>query len=202
MKRTFSIIGLAVLALAPFSTAQAAKVGVVLRPIVGYVSPDADGYDNAGYIGFAGGVAVGTTRQHEFHVETGVTGWEQKESGYGYYAEGTETYVPVLVGYRHYTEPLGSKLRLYVGPSIGLTHVLYEIEARGSGVFIKDDSNEVLFTAAANIGVEIRFNERMSLDVGYRYLYIDGGDTELLGMNVSFDDARAHIGQVGLNIRF
>ena len=78
----------------------------------------------------------------------------------------------------------------------------YEIEASGPGVFVKDDSIETFFTLAANAGVDIRLTQKLSLNLGYRYLYIDARKTELLGSTFHLDDFKSHLVTAGLNIRF
>ena len=200
MNRKIVILGLAAMA-AALPSLQAAGPAFI-RPTIAYVAPEADGYDDAGYIGVAAGVTTGSTRQHEFSGEIGATGWEFDERVAGTRVEATETYVPILANYRYYVQPTGSKVRFFFGPSIGFTAASYEIEASGSGFFQKDDSAEVFFTFAGNAGVDIQFNEKFSLNVGYRYLDIDGGETELFGETLDLDESKSHVIFAGLNIRF
>jgi Outer membrane protein beta-barrel domain len=201
MNRTIVITGFAALALAAVTSTQAATQAFI-RPVIAYVSPDADGYDDAGYLGVQAGVFTGPTKQHEFSGEIGATGWESDERFGTTRVEATETYVPVLASYRYYVQPETSKVRFFFGPSIGFTHASYEIELSGPNVFGKDDSIETFFTFAGNVGVDIKFNEKFSLNVGYRYLHIDGGETELFGADIDLDDSKAHVVFAGLNIRF
>jgi opacity protein-like surface antigen len=200
MNRKIVILGLAAMA-AALPSLQAAGPAFI-RPTIAYVAPEADGYDDAGYIGVAAGVTTGSTRQHEFSGEIGATGWEFDERVGNTRLEATETYVPILANYRYYVQPAGAKVRFFFGPSIGFTAASYEIEASGGGFFQKDDSAEVFFTFAGNAGVDIQFNEKFSLNVGYRYLYIDGGETELFGETLDLDESKAHVIFAGLNIRF
>jgi opacity protein-like surface antigen len=201
MNRKIVLTSLVASALAAVATTQAAGPAFI-RPTVAYVMPDADGYDDAAYLGVAAGATVGQTSQHEFSGEIGATGWEFEERFGSTWIEGTETYVPFLANYRYYAQPADAKVRLYFGPSIGFTQARYEIEVRSPGFFGKDDSTEILFTFAANIGVDIQLTEKLSLNVGYRYLYIDGGETELFGADIDLDESNAHAITAGLNIRF
>jgi opacity protein-like surface antigen len=202
MNRTIVITGLAALALAAVTSSHAATTPAFIRPVIAYVSPDADGYDDAAYFGVQAGVFTGPTKQHEFSGEIGATGWESDERFFATRIEATETYVPVLASYRYYAQPEGSKVRFFIGPSIGFTHASYEIKVSGPGSFGKDDSTEAFFTWAGNVGVDIKFNEKFSLNVGYRYLHIEGGETELFGADIDLDDSKAHVVFAGLNIRF
>ena len=200
MNRKIILSSFVALALAAVSSLQAGTG--FIRPVVGYVSPDADGYDDAGYIGFAGGVFVGPTQQHEFSAEIGMTMWESDETVFGIRFEGEETYVPVLANYRYYFQPREAKVRFFVGPSIGFTEVTFDIKATGPGINRSDDSSEYLATGALNAGVEVKLNEKLSLDIGYRYLYIEDGSTTLLGVNAEFDESKAHALFAGLTFRF
>ena len=201
MNRSIVITGLAALALAA-NTAGHAATQAFIRPVIAYVNPEADGYDDAAYLGVQAGIFTGPTKQHEFSAEIGATGWEFDEREAGLRVQGTETYVPVLASYRYYVQPADSKVRFFFGPSIGFTHANYEVEVSGGGGFSKDDSAEIFFTAAGNVGVDIKFNEKLSLNVGYRYLFIDGGETEIFYSTVQLDDSKAHVVFAGLNIRF
>ena len=201
MNRTIVFTGFAALALTALSSAQAAGPAFI-RPTIAYVSPEADGYDDAAYVGVSAGVATGSARQHEFSAEIGATGWEFDERVGPGRIQAEETYVPILASYRYYAGPADAKVRFFIGPSIGFTAAGYEVEVSGPGVFQKDDSAEILFTCAANAGIDIRINERFSINVGYRYLYIDGGETELLGNDIEFEESKAHAFVAGLNIRF
>lgn len=195
------ITGLAALALTVTTSSQAA-VQAFVRPVIAYVHPDADGYDDAGYLGVQAGVFTGATKQHEFSGEIGATGWDFDDRYGNTRVQGTETYVPVLASYRFYTQPVGSKVRFFFGPSIGFTEAGYEIEVSSPGRFEKDDSTEIFFTFAANAGLDITVNDRFSINVGYRYLHIDGGETELLGNDLDLEESKAHVVFAGLNIRF
>jgi len=199
MNRKTVTVGLAALAFA-LPSIQAANPAFI-RPTVAYVAPEADGYDDAGYIGVAAGVVTAPNSQHEFSGEIGFTGWEFDERVGPSRVEATETYAPILANYRYYAQPANAKVRFFFGPSIGFTHAIYEIEVSGP-VFRKDDSSEILFTVAGNAGVDIRFNDKLSLNLGYRYLYIDSGETELFGSTIDLDESKAHVIFAGLNIRF
>jgi outer membrane protein W len=201
MKRQIVLTGLVAMTLASITTTQAAGRAFI-RPTLAYVMPEADGYDDAAYIGVAGGVVSGAAQEHEFSAEIGATGWDFEERAGSARAKGTETYVPILASYRYYAQPADAKVRFYIGPSIGFTQSQYEIEVSGPGVFVKDDSTEVHFTWAASLGFDIKVNEKFSINVGYRYLYIDGGETELLGTNLDLDESKASAITAGLNIRF
>ncbi|ATC64030.1 hypothetical protein CMV30_08755 [Nibricoccus aquaticus] len=201
MNRTFVITCLAPLALAAIPSLHAAT-SAFIRPTIAYVAPEADGYDDAGYIGVSAGVATGPTGQHEFSAEIGATGWEFDDRIGAQRVKGEEVYAPILASYRYYAQPADAKVRFFFGPSLGFTAASYEVEVSGPGLFQKDDSAEVLLTVAGNVGVDIRFNEKLSLNIGYRYLYIDSGETELLGVDVDFEESKAHVISAGLNIRF
>lgn len=202
MKRTILLTGVVALASAALPSSYAAAGVAFVRPVIAYVAPEADGYDDAGYIGVAAGATLGATRQHEIGGEIGGTGWEFDERFGSIRSQGEENYVPILANYRYYVQPAGAKVRVFFGPSIGFTSASYEIEVSGPGLFQKDDSTEVLFTIAGNVGVDFQLNDKLSLNVGYRYLYIEGGDTELLGTNIDLDESKAHLIFAGLNIRF
>jgi opacity protein-like surface antigen len=201
MKRKIILTGLVAMTLAMTAHSQAAGPAFI-RPTLAYVMPDADGYDDAAYIGVAAGVVSGTKQEHEFSGEIGAMGWEFDERDGGLRAQGTETYVPILANYRYYAQPADAKVRFYIGPSIGFTQAQYEIEVSGPGLFRKDDTTETHFTWAANLGVDIQINEKISLNAGYRYLYIDGGEAELFGNTIDLDESKAHAITAGLNIRF
>jgi|GEM_PF-5130813 opacity protein-like surface antigen len=201
MNRTIALTGLTVLALTILPSSHASARGFI-RPTIAYVIPEADGYDNAGYLGFAAGFVAGPGHQHEISAEIGATGWEFDEREGSVRVEGQETYVPMLVSYRCYAQPEGSKVRFFIGPSVGFTHVQYEVKASGQNLFSKDETSEFRFTLAGNVGVDFRLSTKLSLNVGYRYLYIDGGNAELFGADIEVDESKAQVIFAGLNIRF
>jgi hypothetical protein len=201
MNRTIVLASFAALAVAGFSCAHGATTAFI-RPTLAYVAPEADGYDDAAYVGFSAGVFTGPGKQHEFSAEIGATGWEFDEREFGLRVQGEESYASLLVSYRYYTQPIDSHVRFFFGPSLGFTTAQYEIEVSGPGIFRKDDSSEVLFTASANVGINFRFDEKLSLNVAYRYLYIASGETELLGVDVDLEASKAHVVFAALNIRF
>ena len=202
MNRKTLLSGLVALALVAVSSLQAAGNGFV-RPTIAFVSPDAEGYDDALYAGADVGAFLGKNRNHEISGEIGGVAWEYKENFGALRGEGEETYVPFLANYRYYVgTPDVNKVRFYFGPSLGFTSATYEAKVWGPGFYRADEASEVLFTFAANVGVEVKINERLSLNIGYRYLHIDGTETELFGSNIDLDDSKAHIGSVGLTVRF
>jgi outer membrane protein W len=183
--------------------AHAANATGFVRPVVAYVSPTTDGYDDAGYIGVQAGVLIGPNRNHEFSAEIGGTGWDSDERIGTLRVEATETYVPILASYRFYVGSNEAPVRFFFGPSLGFTTVSYDVEMSSPGFFLRDDDAvEVRATAAANIGVDFRVNTRFSINLGYRYLYIDGGETELFGTDFEIDESKAHVVFTGLTIRF
>ena len=202
MNRKATLSGFVALALVAVSSLQAAGRGFV-RPTLAYVSPDAEGYDDAVYVGADIGGFLGKNQNHEISGEIGAIAWEYDERFGAFRGTGEETYVPFLANYRYYVgAPDVNKVRFFFGPSIGFTEATYEARVTGPGVNLRDEASELLFTFAVNVGVEVKLNERFSLNLGYRYLHIDGTDTEMFGSNIDLDDSKAHLGVAGLTVRF
>jgi len=201
MNRKTTLSGFVALALVAVSSLTAGNG--FIRPTVGFVSPDAEGYDDSIYLGADIGSFLGKNQNHEVSGEIGFVAWEFDQREGAFRAEGEETYVPLLVNYRYYVgTPDVNKVRFFFGPSLGFTEATYEVKVTGPGMNLKGDASELLFTYAVNLGVEIKFTEKLSLNLGYRYLHIKGTDTELFGSRIDLDDSKAHVGFAGLTCRF
>ena len=199
------------LSLAAIATALPAAQAItfVVRPTVAYVNPEGGDRDAAGYLGVAAGIAIGAKGQHEFTAEIGFTGWDREKTSTVIRIKGTETYVPVLASYRFYLQPVDSKVRFYVTPSLGFTEVRYEAEVTQFGALpgvVNEKGATSAFTAAIGAGVDFHFNDKLSLSVGYRYLGILDNNSGFVSPShrdfAAVDGLAAHIVSVGLNIRF
>jgi opacity protein-like surface antigen len=198
------ITGIATLAFACIPTLEAAlTLSPFLRPNVAYVSPDTDGYSDEAYIGVTGGVTFDAKQQHEVSLEVGTIRWDNSENLGVSRIDSDESYIPFLAGYRYYVQPVDSKVRFFAGPSIGIAQADYNVTLYNRGAPIAgDDSNEMLFTYAFNIGASIKLNDNISIDLGYRYLVMADTQTEILGTIIDVDEFKTHALTLGANIRF
>jgi opacity protein-like surface antigen len=200
--QTISLAGVAMIAAATFAHAQTATQGF-LRPTLGYAIPDADDYDNELTYSLAGGVTMG---ENEWSAEIGRASWDSGENMGNISIAAKEAYVPFLANYRRYFTLKDNKVRIYAGPSLGFTYAKYEIEFRGrtgnTVIYGKDDARDTLLTLAANVGADINLNEKMSINLGYRYLYLDEASITILGAKTEIDEFKAHVISAALNVRF
>jgi hypothetical protein len=199
LKQTIPMAVLAMITATALTRAET-PAKAFIRPSVAYIIPESDGYDdNKISIGLTAGAASDI---NELSAEVGFFGWDFSEVDGVVSIKAKESYLPILANYRRYFSFNSNQMRLYVGPSMGFTPSKYEIEGRAPGVFVEDDATKTRFTLAANVGFDIKVNERISFNLGYRYLYLNKSTIEILDTDVDLDALKAHVVNAGLNIRF
>jgi opacity protein-like surface antigen len=174
-----------------------------IRPTIFYVEPATDGFKSATGYGVAGGVCFGSGENHEVSIEWDYVKWDfhlTVSPGVDL-ASWYEKFMPVMVNYRYYvagTEEL-KNVRFYIGPSAGMTRS--EFGGTLSGVGSTSDSKWT-FSWGGSVGFVVKLAKRVDLDIGYRYIKIQGGTYHFEGLPVRFEDSHANVFYGGIGIRF
>ena len=120
------------------------------------------------------------------------------------YSSGTETVkadsMPILLNYRYYIGDKTSAARVYIAPTIGLTHVKLTDNASGveagldpvTDTYSNSESKNG-FTWAIGVGVMVKVTDKIGWDIGYRYMSAH---------IVSGTDLKTHNIYTGVNFKF
>jgi opacity protein-like surface antigen len=97
----------------------------------------------------------------------------------------------------------------YIGGGIGVAALhltdTYGTDTRGSSsqrLLLYPKDNDTVFAYQAGAGLEIAFNRRLSLDLGYRFFRTDKATFESDVLNSSELRYESHNGAVGLRVKF
>jgi opacity protein-like surface antigen len=172
-----------------------------IRPLVYWVHPTAEGYSDAGAAGLSFGAVSGAKKEHEISVEFAYTYWSSSQTAPGFSVSGKEHYLPILMNYRYLFGSEQSKVRFYVGPSIGFTRNWIEVKGRSNYATYSVTTGDWSFTVSGSAGVLIKLANKIDLDVGYRYLHSDGGKYTVAGYRFEGEAGKAHMFYGGLNFR-
>lgn len=183
-------------------SSQAAET--FIKPLVSYVAPSTEGYSDAGAVGFAAGTRIGGNNEHEFSFETHYAQWDAKFRSPGLNADGTQRFVPNLVGYKIRGNGINTleNVTFYIGPNVGATYI--QTEGKASGVISGRDSHSAwVLTYGGSAGFIINLSKRLELDIGYRFLRMEAQDDFNLGpFLVRSEAANVSVVSAGLGIKF
>lgn len=192
---------LAVAACLAISTCAYAQVGF-LRPEFSYSFARLDGSDAAGFkvedslgYGIAGGYVVGAQNEHEFGISLATTDFNLSANVGTASATGKVKVVPVLANYRYYLGTKTDAARCYLAPSVGSTSIKTTTSVVSGITTVNDSSSGTCFTWAAGIGVLFKVDDKIDVDLGYRYVG---------GLKVKETNIKAKVGMLYLagNFRF
>jgi hypothetical protein len=209
---------LAAASLAVFS-GSSAFAEMYLRPAAWRADYSASGF--AAKIGPALelGTTIESSRQQRIGVEAAYIPWGLNlltptlapTSFLGVVGDGHLT--PVIGTYRYQIREASARWNVYIGGSAGVTKVSGRIETRLSGLAYGGDVNHWATTLAGSVGVSAAVTPNVSIDLAYRYLWLDGVDystfvftgvggfTGPAGPSRSFPATKAHIISLGLTVR-
>ncbi len=202
-----------ILALAAFCAVSFAGLHAqaFVRPLVGLVEPRDSDASSGTYLGLVSGYywrGADSSVTKEVSVEFGRAKWDYDTTILSYGVHGEESYVPVVLNLRaHVDIPEELQIpgfRFYIGPSIGTSYAKYEVSIKDSGgstLFADDDSNWV-FTYGASAGFVVPIYKAIDLDIGYRFIHLDGDDVEIAGQNMSISSSSVHVLYMGIGYRF
>lgn len=198
LKKAALLIAVATMTLANHGLAAEAFI----RPTISYVEPATDGFKSATGYGVAGGLNFGSGGNHEVSIEWDYVKWDFHYAVLpGVDLALYEKFMPVMVNYRYYvagTEEL-KNVRFYIGPSAGMTRS--EFGGTLSGVGSTSDSKWT-FSWGGSVGFVVKLAKRVDLDIGYRYIKIQGGTYHFEGLPLRFADSHANVFYGGIGFRF
>jgi opacity protein-like surface antigen len=201
MKANLKTLAIAVcLAIGTCAYAQ----GVFIRPELSYnfasvTGSDASGFktqDALGY-GIAGGTIFGAQNENEFGLSIALLKFNlaSNVTGSGVNTSGNLKIVPLLANYRYYFGSKSDVVRPYFAPSAGWTSVKTNATTVNGITTSVNSTSGHNFTWGVGAGLSAKMNDRVDLDLGYRYLG---------GLKVRTTNAKITVGAfyAGLNIRF
>lgn len=101
----------------------------------------------------------------------------------------------------YYDIPLNAPIKPFVGGGIGVADVSFDSHGTSAtGTVLDDNSTAFAWHLTGGVGYDI--NERLALEVGYRYLEFDGVDLTALDGTTTSTDASNHIVFAGLKYKF
>lgn len=170
----------ALVSLSPFASAADAFV----RPVVSLIIPQSGGLDNEVGYGVAAGALFGADSSHEWSLEVTHARWKYEQmmdlSGLDgdtlhFSGPSVDTVTPVLVNYRYRFGSRASRVRFYLGHSLGATQIKRKAWAAENGMYRVSfrSENDWKFTVAGSAGVAVKLTERVELEAGYRYSWVD-----------------------------
>lgn len=173
----------------------------VIRPTAYFVRPTANEYSGAMAGGLLVGSEFGEQKQHEVSSEWVYTWWDSDTTRPGISIASREHFMPFLLNYRFHIGHSSQSVRMYVGPSIGLTYSKIDVNARMGSLRSSMSTSDWTFTASASIGALIKIYASSSIDCGYRYLHTATGNYSLGGHSFQASSAAAHMTYAGFSFR-
>jgi opacity protein-like surface antigen len=194
---------LASLFCATFALVHQAAAEWFVRPSALYVNYQNSGYgDNTG-LSLATGTTFGSRAQHELSVEVASLKWSISQYNV-WYTTGSGHFVTYLAHYRFRFGPNDSRLRFYLGPSLGLANFRGNLTQYRFGVIAHDSLGRWPLAYGGTFGVTLKLTDITELDVGYRYLYIARSDSSPNSayLHIPTVATKANLLQAGLRFRF
>ncbi len=199
MNRKTTYTGLVACALLAVSSTQASGF---IRPLVSFVAPTSEGYSNAAGYGVAVGLTPDQGKHHELSLEVNYSAWKEDDSFAPYRVTAEEKYMPILLNYRYYFGSATRTTRFFIGPSIGVTQARYSASFSGPYFNESDSATDWVPTISAAAGLEFSIGDKISLQLGYRFLAVDEAEIEMFGRTSKLDSFTANIAFLGLGSRF
>lgn len=200
------IICAAVLAILPCSV----FADYFVRPEIDYVSPqDKDRSSSSATVGYglSAGTQLGSAQEHEISLD--LLYWNENESRFQTVPSISSfawkhKMMPVLLGYRYYAGGSNSKVRLFLGALAGYTHANESFSANQSSPAINGSASASrwLPTLGGTAGLEIKASDRVSVQLGYRYLHIFEKNYQSTAFAVHPDAYNANLFTGAVSLKF
>jgi opacity protein-like surface antigen len=178
--------------------------GVFIRPELSYnfaslSGSNSDGFkvqDALGY-GVAGGTRFGTQEESEFGLSVATLKFSLTSNvvGAGVSASGNVKVVPIMANYRYYFGTKSDVARPYFAPSAGWTNIKTSTAVVSGLTTSSSSSSGNCFTWAAGVGLLVKLDDKLDMDLGYRYIG---------GLKVRNTNVKMTVGSfcAGMNFRF
>jgi hypothetical protein len=150
-----------------------------VRPEIDYVSPQDKGTSEAtvGY-GLSFGKQLGSDKEHEISLD--LLYWDENKTlvetlPVTSTIRSKHKMMPLLLDYRYYAGSSDGRLRLFLGALAGYTNAdeSFNVNQTSAPVFSGTASaTRWLPTLGGTAGIEIKTSDRVSVQLGYRYLHI------------------------------
>lgn len=161
------------------------------------------GYFFGGMIGYDfGGPGPGFRAEAELnYLQADID--TQRRNGVTFNGAGASGDTSVLAGFAslYYDLPFSAGITPFVGGGIGLANVdLEDHGIAGTGTFMEDSGNAFAWHVTA--GADIAMTEQASLELGYRYLAVEGVDVTAVDGTGTSVDVDSHVLFAGVKYRF
>lgn len=178
-----------------------------IGPIVTEVDPHVAGASSATGLGFCTGV-YWRTDQQDLEKEVSFECWSARWTGWD--ARGvrqdtfSDTLMPLMLNFRVNIAPDSElkRLRVYIGPSIGMARTDGKDHITGGGMNQSFDDSIWNVVWGGTAGVKIRLTQRLDLDLGYRVLVVSKTTYEYQGQGYGFGRRALNVLSLGLGMRF
>lgn len=101
--------------------------------------------------------------------------------------------VPLMVNYKYSSSDISRNTPIYFYGGIGLGFSYVSLDVAGFG-----SDSDFVFSGQIFAGIGYRFSDRISLEIGYRNLYVD----EISVFGVKSNDSNSNILDVGLTVKY
>ena len=171
--------------LAASALVRVADAQPFVRLIDSYYHLNNDKYSKINGFGIAAGSMLGDQGTHELSLEWDRAKWsylEQPSPGIygGTSVYGSGTIQPVLFNYRFRFGDDNSRIRFYLGPSVGLTLTHGNLtSSNSSSIYYSGGYKAWSVTYGGGAGIQLRIVRDVWLDAGYQYVWIEGVDASL-----------------------
>jgi opacity protein-like surface antigen len=177
---------------------------VFIRPELSFNFASLSGSDSNGFkvqdalgYGVAGGTRFGVQEESEFGLSVSTLKFTVASSisGPGVSASGNLKVVPIMANYRYYFGAKSDIARPYFAPSVGWTNIKTNTSVVSGLTTTVSNSSGNCFTWAAGAGVLFKLDDKLDLDLGYRYI----GALKVRTTNIKLTVGSLYL---GMNIRF
>jgi opacity protein-like surface antigen len=202
----FALLALSIATAFPLAHAR----DFLVRPAAMHLNFTDDTFTSEEGFSLAAGLTLGSNRAHELSVEIGRTDWEFSAplfvfNNTQFKTTGQGDATLAHVSYRYNFLPSTARLRPYLGGSLGAAKLSGDIERKLSGPWYVGQIDDWTLSYAASTGVALRLNDHISVELGYRYLQIDGTThrgSSTPGVIITIEDLNAHVITAGVTIHF
>ena len=175
--------------------------------IVTEVDPHVAGASTATGLGFCTGV-YWRTGQEDLEKEVSFEFWSARWTGrdaLGVRQDSfSDTLMPLMLNFRVNVAPDSSlkKLRVYIGPSIGMTSAHGRDQITGGGMNQSFDDTVWNMVWGGTAGLKIRVTPTVDIDLGYRVLVIAKTTYRYQGQGYGFGQRATNVFSLGVGMRF
>lgn len=205
IKKPFSVVCGALAALVITSQASAQYF---VRPMITYLDPHEGQFSSE--VGFAvsAGKYLGAQQQHELSLDVGVAKTEHTGGNPFITISAEMEYLPVLAKYQYHYPLRAASIpaSIYVGPAVGVTRMSFSLNERtvipfGTSV-VSGSDDQWNFTWGGSAGVLIKVARNVDIDVGFRYLEVQGADYDLGFASMEMEKTSPTFFYAGVGFRF